>query len=104
MNQIDGLIRSLEADVPVADRAEEKAIDVARRTLRAELAAEDRRRPHNRRRRVIVLFAALALVGIAVPAFGVAKGWFGGAEIEGIRGSAPPQLTSPPIVVASGEP
>jgi hypothetical protein len=51
-----------------------------------------------------VLFAALALVSIAVPAFGVAKGWFGGAEIEGIRASAPPQLTSPPIVVASGEP
>jgi hypothetical protein len=104
MNQIDGLIRSLEADVPVADRAEQKAIDAARRTLRAELAAEERRRLHNRRRRrVIVLFAALALVGISVPAFGVAKGWFGGDEIEGIRGSAPPELTSPPIVVASGE-
>jgi hypothetical protein len=104
MSQIDELIRSLEADVPVADRREQKAVDAARRTLRAQVAAEERCRPHNRRRRVIVLFAALALVGIAVPAFGVAKGWFGGAEIEGIRGSAPPQLTSPPIVVASGKP
>jgi hypothetical protein len=106
MNQIDGLIRSLGADTPVDDRAERKAADAARQTLRAELAAEERlrRRPHYRRRRVIVLFAALALVGISVPAFGVATGWFGGAEIEGIRGSAPPQLTSPPTVVASGEP
>jgi hypothetical protein len=106
MNQIDGLIRSLGADTPVDDRAERKAADAARQTLRAELAAEERLRrcPHYRRRRVIVLFAALALVGISVPAFGVATGWFGGAEIEGIRGSAPPQLTSPPTVVASGEP
>ena len=104
MNQIDGLIRSLGADTAVADPAEQKAVDAARRTLRAELAAEERRpRPHNRRRRLIVVFAALALAGVSVPAFGVATGWFGGAEIEGIRGSAPPQLTSPPIVVASGE-
>jgi hypothetical protein len=105
MNQIDGLIRSLGADTPVADRAEQKAVGAARQMLRAELAAEERRRrPHDRRRRVIVLFAAVALVGISVPTFGVATGWFGGAEIEGIRGSAPPQLTSPPIFVASGEP
>jgi hypothetical protein len=105
MSQIDGLIRSLGADTPVADRAEQEAVDAARRTLRAELAAaKRRRRPQTRRRRLIVLFAALALAGISVPAFGVAKGWFGGAEIEGISGSAPPQLTSAPIVVASGEP
>jgi hypothetical protein len=106
MNQIDDLIRTLGADTPAADRAEQNAVEAARRMLRAALAAEDRRFPvGRRRRRALMLFAALALTGIAVPAFGVAKGWFGaGAVFEGVRGSAPPQLTSQPVVVLSGEP
>ena len=106
MNQIDDLVRSLGADTPAADRAEQNAVDAARRRLRAALAAEDRRFPVGRRRRTaLALFAALALTGIAVPAFGVAKGWFGaGVVMEGIRGSAPPQLTSQPVVVSSSEP
>jgi hypothetical protein len=93
-------------DTPAADRAEHDAVDVARRTLRAAIAAEQRgRRGQSRRRGLIALFAVLALAGISVPAFGVASGWFGGGgEIEGISGSASPQLTSPSVVVASGEP
>jgi hypothetical protein len=106
MNQIDELIRSVGVDTSAADRAERDAIDGARRTLRAAIAAEESRRlGRSRRRGLIALFAALAIAGIAVPAFGVASGWFGGgSEIAGIRGSAPPQLTSAPVVVASGEP
>jgi hypothetical protein len=106
MNQIDELIRSVGADAPLADRSEQDAMDAARRTLRAAIAAEQRgRRRPSRRRGLIALFAVLAITGISVPAFGVASGWFsGGGEIEGIRGSAPPQLTSAPVVVASGEP
>jgi hypothetical protein len=104
MNQIDELIRSIGPDSPAADRAERDAIDAARRTLRAAIAGEPRRRRRiSRRRGLIALFATL--VGISVPAFGVASGWFGGGStIEGVRGSAPPQLTSAPVVVASGEP
>jgi hypothetical protein len=106
MNQIDELIRSVGADASAADRAEHDAIDAARRSLRAAIAAEQSGRgAHNRRRRLIALFAVLAIAVITVPAFGVANGWFaGGAEIEGVRGSAPPQLTSPSVVVATGEP
>lgn len=106
MNQIDELICLVGADTPAADRSEHEAIDGARRTLRAAIAAEqDGPRGTSRRQGLIALFAALALVGIAVPAFGVVSGWFsGGAEIEGVRGSAPPRLTSAPVVVASGEP
>jgi hypothetical protein len=106
MNQIDELIRSVAADTPTADRAEHDAIDAARRTLQAAIAAKQGgRRGRGRRRGLIALFAVLAIAGIAVPAFGVASGWFaGGAEIEGVRGSAPPQLTTAPLVVASGEP
>jgi hypothetical protein len=106
MNQIDELIRSVGADTPAADRAEHDAIDAARRSLRAAIAAEQGgRRAHSRRRRMIALFAVLAIAGISVPALGVADGWFGGgSQIAGIRGSAPPQLTSPSVVVASGEP
>jgi hypothetical protein len=104
MNQTDELIRSLGAEIATADRAERDALDAARRTLRAAIAAEPRsRRRTSRRRGLIALFATL--VGISVPAFGVASGWFGGgATIEGVRGSAPPQLTSAPAAVASGEP
>lgn len=106
MNQIDELIRSVAADTPAADRAEREAIDAARRSLRAAIAAERSGPPgRTRHRGLIALFAVLAIAGVSVPAFGVASGWFGGgAEIEGIRGSAPPQLTSAPLVVASGEP
>ena len=106
MNQIDQLIRSVGAETPAADRTEHDAIDAARRILRAAITAEQSgRRGHSRRRGLIALFAVLAIAGVSVPAFGVASGWFGGgAEIEGVRGSAPPQLTSPPLVVASGEP
>jgi hypothetical protein len=106
MNQIDELIRSVGADAPLADRSEHDAIHAARRALRAAIAAEQRgRRRPSRRRGLIALFAVLAIAGVSVPAFGVASGWFsGGGEIEGIRGSAPPQLTSAPVVAASGEP
>jgi hypothetical protein len=98
VSQIDALVRAVGADTPV----ELAALDTARRSLRAAIAAEGSRRRN--RRLLIALFVALALAGMAVPAFGVAKGWFGGgAEIEGIRGSAPPQLTSRPVAVASGE-
>lgn len=106
MTQIDELIRSVGADIPAADRAEHDAVDAARRSLQAAIRAEQGGRPaKGGRRRLIALFAMLAIMGISVPAFGVAEGWFGGpAEIEGVRGSAAPQLTSSPIVVASGAP
>jgi hypothetical protein len=106
MNQIDQLVRSLGADTPAADRAEQDAIDAARQSLRAAIAAEQGgRRAHGGRRRMIALFAVLAIVGISLPALGVADGWFGGgSQIAGIKGSAPPQLTSASVVVASGEP
>jgi hypothetical protein len=102
MNQIDELIRSVGADTPAGDRAEHEAIDAARRSLRAAIAAAQSG-TRARRRRMIALLAVLAIAVISVPAFGVANGWFGGGtEIAGISGSAAPQLTSPPIVVASG--
>ena len=126
MNQIDQLIRSLGDDTPAAADAEHKALHAARRVLHAAIAAEQTgrspstkgrlrllaerrrrigRRALSRRGRVVALFAALAMIGIAVPTFGVANGWFGGgSQIAGIRGSAPPQLTSPSVVVASGKP
>jgi hypothetical protein len=106
MNQIDELIRSVTADTPVADRAERDAIDAARRSLRAAITAEESaERARTPRRRLIALFAVLALAGIALPAFRAANEWFGaGAEIAGIKGDEPPQLTSSPVVVASGEP
>lgn len=99
MNPVDVLIRSVGADSPI----EPRALDEPRRRLRAAIAVEGGRR-RKRRRLLVALFAALALAGMAVPAWGVANGWFGGgAEVEGIRGSAPPRLTSRPRVVASGE-
>jgi hypothetical protein len=104
MNQIDELIRSVGAHSP-ADRVEHDAIDAARRSLRAAIAAEQRGRGAYNRRRLIALFGALLIASVSVPAFGVANGWFvGRGEIEGVRGSAAPQLTRPPVVVASGEP
>jgi hypothetical protein len=106
MNPIDELTRSIRADTPAADRVEHDALKAVRRSLRAAIAAEQSGRgARNPRRRLIALFAVLAIAAITVPAFGVANGWFaGGAEIEGVRGSAAPQLTSPPVIVASGEP
>jgi hypothetical protein len=126
MNQIDQLIRSLRDDTPADDDAENKALHAARRVLHAAIAAEHMgrsrstegrlrrlaessrrigRSAHSRRGRAVALFAALVIVGVAVPAFGVVgDGWIGGGEIEGVRGSADPKLTGPPVVVASGEP
>ena len=100
MTQIDELIRSFGADIPAADQVERDAMNATRRSLRAAIAAErSGRRPHNRCR-LIALFAVLAIASIAVPAFGAANGWFsGGGEVEGVSGSAAPQLTSPPVVV-----
>jgi hypothetical protein len=98
VNQVDVLIRSVGADPPL----EPRALDEARRRLRAVIASEGARRRN--RRILIALFAALALAGMAVPAFGVANGWFGGgAEIEGIRGSAPPRVTGRPVAVTTGQ-
>lgn len=106
MNQIDGLIRSFAVEASAPDRMEQAAIDAARSSLRAAMAAEQRGRGvHKRRPRLIAVCAVLAIAAVAVPAFGLANGWFAsGAEIEGVRGQAAPELTSPPLVVASGEP
>jgi hypothetical protein len=108
-NQIDQVISSFVDETSAADDLERRALRSARNVLRGAIAAERpsrRGRLRSRRSRAIVLFAALAIVGIAVPAFGVAgKGWFRlGGEVAGVRGSADPKLTAPPVVVASGEP
>ncbi len=106
MNHIDELLRSLPPVTLPADDEEQKAVDAARRALRAAIAHDqpEGRLFGSRRRGLIVGFAALVVVGIVVPAVGLATGWFRSAEIAGISGSAPPELTSPPLVVASGEP
>lgn len=126
MNQIDLLLRSFGDDTPAGDDAENEALRAARRVLHAAATAEQKsprassdgrlhllaersrrilRRARSRRVRVVVLFATLAIVGVAVPAFGVADGWFaGGGPTAGIRGSADPKLTGPPVVVATGGP
>ena len=64
MNQINGLIRSLGADTPLADRAEQKAVDAARRTLRAELAAEERAAQRRRRLALVLVPAVLAVLAV----------------------------------------
>jgi hypothetical protein len=109
MNQIDELIRSFDTDTP-DERAQHAALEAARRALRSAIAAEHVGKPRwrriGRRRALGVALAAAVAIGLAVPAFGVVgDGWIGvGGEIEGIRGSAAPKLTGPPVVVASGEP
>lgn len=105
MIETDRLIRILADDTPVADDVEAKAVEAARRRLRAAIAAERAGESvprHRRRGRFIALFAALALIGVALPALGVGD-WIGGGEIEGVRGSADPRLSGPPVVVPSGE-
>jgi hypothetical protein len=105
MNQIDHLISSLGEVTPTADESEDEPLRAARRVLRAAIATERARRARRRRGRAIALFAALAIIGVAVPALGVVgDGWIPHGEIEGVRGSADPKLTGPPVVVASGEP
>ena len=110
-NQIDRLISSLGDEAGAADEAETKALHAARGVLREAIGAERMggfrawigRRAHGRRGRAVMLFAALAIIGVGVPALAVGEGWIGGDQFAGIRGSAPPQLTGPPVVVASGE-
>ena len=121
MNRIDLLLRSLGDTAPAADDAEHDALHAARDALRAAIAAEQSgrasspegrlrrlgRRAGRRRGRAALLFAALLLIGVAIPAFGVVgDGWIGrpGGEFAGVRGAADPTLTGPPVVVASGEP
>ncbi len=103
MNQIDELIRSVGADTPAADRAEHDAIDAARRSLRAAIAAEQSGRgTRNRRRRLIALAAALVLaVVLSTAAFGVGQdivSWLAGAKDVDA-----PVPTASDVVVASGE-
>jgi hypothetical protein len=93
MNQTDGLIGSLGADTPVADRAEQKAVDAARGTLRAELAAEERAAQRRRSRLALVLvpavLAVLAVTGFTTyaltrePSHLESVGCFETAELDG---------------------
>jgi hypothetical protein len=112
MNQIDELIRSLDDDISTDDE-EHDAIEAARRALKAAIAAEQigrsrkiRGKRIGRRRLALALVAAVAIIGVAFPAFGVVgDGWIGvGGEVAGVIGAADPKLTGPPVVVASGEP
>jgi hypothetical protein len=103
MNQIDELIRSIGADTPAADHTEHDAIDAARRSLRAAIAAEQGGRgAHNRRRRLIALAAALvSAVVLSTAAFGVGQdivSWLAGAKDVDA-----PVPTASDVVVASGE-
>jgi hypothetical protein len=105
MNHIDELVGWLGDGLAGSDGAEEKALAAARRTLRGAIASERRALQYKRRRRLTALFALVAVAGAAVPAYGVASRWLsGGSEVEGVRGSAAPQLTSPPRAIASGGP
>jgi hypothetical protein len=101
MIETDELIRAFRANV-ARDEIEARAIAAARKALRTEIAAEGSRRRHLPRGRFVALFAILAAIGIAVPALGT--DWIGESDTAGIRGSADPVLTAPPVVVASGEP
>jgi hypothetical protein len=116
MTEVDELLRHFAAGYADADEAELRALSAAQRRLRGAITAERSPGRALRAGRLVALrrrgrgwaipaLAALAILGVCVPAFGVVgDGWFGGTEQAGVRGSDAPVLTASAVRVASGPP